>query len=94
MISTRIIKAKKARISKIIHRLKQDYPELKSELTYRDPLQCAIATILSAQCTDVRVNQVTPGLFKKYATPEAFADADQEELEDDIRSTGFFRNKA
>ena len=63
-------------------------------LTYRTPLELAIATILSAQCTDVRVNRVTPGLFKTYPTVEAFALADRLELEAAIHSTGFFRNKA
>ena len=85
---------KKARALEIIELLKQDYPVAQSELDYQNPLQCMIATILSAQCTDVQVNKVTPSLFKKYPTVQAFAHADREELENVIRSTGFFRQKA
>jgi endonuclease III len=70
------------------------YPDAKCALDYADPLQLLIATILSAQCTDVRVNKVTPALFARYPDAQAFADADQTELETLIQSTGFFRNKA
>jgi endonuclease-3 len=70
------------------------YPDAKCALEYANPLQLLIATILSAQCTDVRVNKVTPTLFARYADAQAFADADQTELETLIQSTGFFRNKA
>lgn len=70
------------------------YPKPLCALDYRDPLQLLVATILSAQCTDVRVNKVTPALFKKYKTARAFAAADVEELEGLIRSTGFYHNKA
>ncbi len=87
-------KAKKERALTIIKQLKSDYPDLECALDFSDPLQCTISTILSAQCTDARVNLVTPALFKKYPTVQAFADVAQETLEADIRSTGFFRNKA
>src|SRR6201988_883982 len=73
--------------------LAKRYPDAECALHYENPLQLLIATILSAQCTDVRVNMVTPGLFKKYPTPEEFAHATPSELEQDIRSTGFYRNK-
>jgi endonuclease III len=85
-------KQKKARSIEAI--LLKKYPEPKVALDFSSPLQLLIATILSAQCTDVRVNMVTPGLFKKYCTAADFANAQQEELEKDIRSTGFYRNKA
>ena len=70
------------------------YPAAHCSLTYSNPLQLLIATILSAQCTDARVNKVTPALFKKYLDARAFAEADQLEMERMIHSTGFFRNKA
>lgn len=82
------------RVIKIIKILRKQYPSPRTALHYRTPFELLIATILAAQCTDERVNKVTPGLFKKYPTVEAFARARQEELENDIRSTGFFRNKA
>jgi endonuclease-3 len=78
----------------ILKQLKKEFPEAKVALTHGDPFQLLVATILSAQCTDERVNKVTPGLFKKYKSVKAFAAVAQEELEEDIRSTGFFRNKA
>ena len=84
----------KARAKKVIAILRKEYPHPKIALEFSDPLQLLIATILSAQCTDDRVNKVTPALFKKYRTARDFANANQEELEQDIRSTGFFRNKA
>ncbi len=84
----------KSRVHEIVRRLREKYPGIGSALDYSDPLQCMIATILSAQCTDARVNQVTPGLFRKYPDAGAFMSADRAELEQDIRSTGFFRNKA
>ena len=78
-----------------IHRnLAKQYPDAACALHYENPLQLLIATILSAQCTDVRVNLVTPSLFARYPDARAFADAKLAELEDAIRSTGFFRNKA
>ena len=84
----------KERISAIIRILHQTYPQSHTALTFRNPLQILVATILSAQCTDERVNQITPGLFQKYQNAEDFARANQLELEEAIRSTGFFRNKA
>ena len=69
------------------------FPEAECELRHKNPLQLLVATILSAQCTDERVNRVTPQLFKKYKTARDFADADPEALQGEIRSTGFFRNK-
>lgn len=74
--------------------LKKTYPDAHCELTFANPLQLTVATILSAQCTDRRVNQVTPALFSKYPTAHAFAAADRAELEALIAPTGFFRNKA
>jgi endonuclease-3 len=70
------------------------YPNATCALHHRNPFELLIATILSAQCTDKRVNEVTPGLFEKYPTPVDFANARQEVLANDIRSTGFFNNKA
>ncbi len=84
----------KKRIKEIIKILRKEYPQPRTALNYRTPLELLVATILAAQCTDERVNKVTPGLFRKYPTVEALARARQEELENDIRSTGFFRNKA
>ncbi len=84
----------KDRIVKIIKILEKKYPTSRTALAFESPLQILIATILAAQCTDVRVNQITPGLFKKYPTAEAFAGADRAELEMEIRPSGFFRNKA
>lgn len=82
------------RIREILDRLEKEYGGSKLVLDFRNPLQLLVATILSAQCTDERVNSVTPGLFKKYPTANAFANADLAELEEDIRPTGFFHNKA
>ncbi|UDQ96800.1 endonuclease III [Lentisphaerota bacterium WC36G] len=70
------------------------YGKLSCSLDHSNPLELMVATILSAQCTDARVNKITPALFKKYPTAHDYAIANQEELEDDIRSAGFFRNKA
>jgi len=80
--------------TEIFSRLSTAYPTAQCALKHTNPRELLIATILSAQCTDKRVNLVTPGLFKKYPTAQAFADADLEELKNDIRSTGFFNNKA
>jgi endonuclease-3 len=84
----------RSRAKKILALLHKKYPDPKVALDFSNPLQLLIATILSAQCTDVRVNMVTPGLFKKYRSASEFANADQAELEQEIRSTGFYRNKA
>jgi len=81
-------------IRTILERLAEEYPEARCALEHRNPFQLLVATILSAQCTDVRVNQVTPELFRRYPDPKAMSLADREELEELIRSTGFFRNKA
>jgi len=83
----------KNRVPKIIRILKKEYPEARTLLAFETPLQILVATILSAQCTDERVNKLTPALFRKYPTVRAFAAADRAELELDIRPTGFFRNK-
>lgn len=85
---------KKKLSSKIISHLKKDYPEAHCELNFKTPLELLIATILSAQCTDKRVNLVTKTLFKKYKTVKDYANANLKEFEEDIHSTGFFRNKA
>jgi endonuclease-3 len=85
---------KKDRALEVVKRLKKNYPQAKCSLNYRNPLQLLMATMLSAQCTDERVNKTTPALFKKYKTAKAFASASQAELEDIVRPTGFFRNKA
>ncbi|HXM97129.1 MAG TPA: endonuclease III [Candidatus Dormibacteraeota bacterium] len=81
------------RVRAILQKLDEAYPNAVCELTHESPLQLLISTILSAQCTDVRVNQVAKTLYKKYPTLEAFAYATPSELEADIRPTGFFRNK-
>ena len=83
-----------ARLKKIFAGLDKLFPDAECALTHRSAFQLLVATILSAQCTDERVNKVTPALFKKYPTPRDFAGLDQRVLEEDIRSTGFFRNKA
>jgi endonuclease-3 len=86
--------ARQARLAEILSRLDRMYPDATCALLHRDPWQLLVATILSAQCTDKRVNEVTPGLFAKYPTPRDFAAVRQEVLANDIRSTGFFNNKA
>jgi endonuclease III len=85
---------KKERIKQIIQILEKEYPEAKTSLHYHNALEILVATILSAQCTDKRVNIVTKSLFKKYQTAQDYANAEITELEQDIRSTGFYRNKA
>jgi endonuclease-3 len=82
------------RVSDILKRLDQLYPDVTCALTHKDPWELLVATILSAQSTDVRVNMVTPELFKKYPTVQDFAKLEPQQLEADIRSTGFFRNKS
>ncbi|MFA6328773.1 MAG: endonuclease III [Candidatus Micrarchaeia archaeon] len=86
--------ARKARARKIISLLKRAYPGAKCSLCHKTPLQLLVATILSAQCTDARVNIVTPALFARYNSARDFADADLHELETLVRSTGFYHNKA
>jgi endonuclease-3 len=82
------------RVKKIWPILKKTYPGAKIALVFKDPLELLISTILSAQCTDVRVNMVTKDLFKKYKSASDWAKADLKQIEEGIRSTGFFRNKA
>ncbi len=84
----------KERAGQIIKRLKKAYPDAHCALLHTNAFELLVATILSAQCTDERVNIVTSTLFRKYRGPQAFVDASQSELENDIHSTGFFRNKA
>ena len=84
----------KTRVMKIIGLLEKEYPDAKTSLDYKNPLEIVVATILSAQCTDKRVNIVTKSLFKKYRTATDYANSDLGELEEDVRSTGFYRNKA
>ncbi|MBI2618673.1 MAG: endonuclease III [Ignavibacteriales bacterium] len=88
------LKELRLRAKKIVARLRKGFPGAKTALRHQNPFQLLVATILSAQCTDARVNMVTPGLFAKYPTVGHFASLKQEELEEEIRSTGFFRNKA
>src|ERR671918_126478 len=83
-----------ATIGEVISRLKEAYPDARTELVWENPLQLLVATMLSAQSTDVRVNEVTEELFKKYRTAEDYAEADLNRLEEEIRPVGFFRNKA
>ncbi len=99
----RAITKRKRRIAKtairshaleVLSRLKREYPDARTELDYETPLQLLVATILSAQCTDKRVNMVTPLLYQTFPTAVALANAPREQLEEIIRSTGFFRNKA
>jgi endonuclease III len=85
---------KPAPVRDVISRLKKEYPDADTELEWSEPLELLVAVILSAQCTDVRVNMVTENLFEKYRSAEDYAAAPREELEEDIRPTGFFRNKA
>ncbi len=84
----------KRRAQKILRRLKKAYPNATTELKWSNALELLVATILSAQCTDERVNKVTAELFKKYRTAEDYANADLETLQEEIRPTGFYRNKA
>jgi endonuclease-3 len=83
-----------ARVASLLTILERGYPDARCALDFQNPLQLLIATILSAQCTDARVNMVTPGLFARYVDAAAFAAAPQAELEQAVRSTGFYRNKA
>jgi endonuclease-3 len=88
------MKEDKQRVRKIIGRLRREYPEARCSLNHSNPLELLVATILSAQCTDERVNLVTIDLFRKYRDAQDYTSVAQSELEADIRSTGFFRNKA
>ncbi|HEY5219565.1 MAG TPA: endonuclease III, partial [Gemmatimonadaceae bacterium] len=82
------------RAMQVLERLSEAYPDAHCALNFQNPYELLVATILSAQCTDKRVNMVTPELFRKYPTPRALAKASQEDVEELIKSTGFFRNKA
>jgi endonuclease III len=88
------MKKKDARITKIRWILKSSYPDVKTQLTHRNPFELLVATILSAQCTDRQVNAVTPALFKELKTPDDFAAVSPKKLESLIHSTGFYHNKA
>ena len=88
------IAEEKQRTRKIIARLKKQYPDARCSLNFTSPLELLVATILSAQCTDERVNIVTADLFRKYRSAQDYIRVEQSELEQDIRSTGFYRNKA
>jgi endonuclease-3 len=83
-----------ALVQEVVARLKAEYPDARTELDWQSPLELLVATVLSAQTTDVQVNRVTQTLFAKYHTAEDYAHAEPSELEEDIRPTGFYRNKA
>ena len=82
------------RAEQLLEELYEHYPNPHCELNHRNPFELLIATILSAQCTDVRVNKVTPKLFEAYPTPELMSEAPLDELEELVRTTGFYKNKA
>lgn len=94
LMKTAALSERKRHAAKVVRALAREYPDAKCSLDHASPLQLLIATILSAQCTDERVNLVTPALFTRYPDAQAFAQADQAELEGLTQSTGFFRNKA
>ena len=87
-------KARKARAAEILARLERQYPGTRLALDFETPLQLLVATVLAAQCTDKKVNEVTPALFRRYPTARDYAEADLAELEELVRQTGFYRNKA
>ncbi len=87
-------KARKQRAAEILDRLELRYPGTRLALDFETPLQLLVATVLAAQCTDKKVNEVTPALFRRYPTARDYAEADLAELEEMVRSTGFYRNKA
>src|SRR5262252_8055879 len=91
MTTSNRLRSHALRVARVLKKL---YPDARCALDHQNPLQLLVATMLSAQCTDVRVNMVTPALFARYPDAAAFANADQAELERMIQSTGFFRNKA
>ena len=94
VLKPRTAEARKRRVSTLLRRLNKDYPNVECALHHTSAWQLLVATILSAQCTDVRVNLVTPGLFEKLPTIVDMANVPQDVLEQEIRSTGFYRNKA
>ena len=89
-----MVSKKQERATEILARLERMYPKAKCTLDYTNPFELLMATMLSAQSTDARVNIVTKSLFRKYPNPQSFAEARQPEMERDVRQTGFFRNKA
>lgn len=93
MLKRKELETVRSRLPEIIKALRKAYPRSRTALYYEAPLQILVATILSAQCTDERVNKITPALFRKYPTAEAFAAADPKILQEEVRSTGFFRHK-
>jgi endonuclease-3 len=86
--------ANRKRAVEVLKRLRKAYPDARCSLDFKNPLELLVATILAAQCTDVRVNIVTKSLFKKYKTPQAYVDAPQEQLEEAVRTCGFYRQKS
>ncbi len=88
------IPTRRKKFKLIISTLREEFPDTECSLIHKDAWQLLVATVLSAQCTDARVNKVTPALFKQFPTPEHFADAPIEEIEEAIHSTGFYRNKS
>jgi len=91
--TTETLEARRERASLLLARLRQEYPDAQCSLNFSNPLELLVATILSAQCTDERVNQVTESLFQKYRAAEDYARAPLEALEQDIRQTGFYRRR-
>jgi len=89
-----MVNSEKEKVKEIIKRLKKEYPNAKIALNFNTPLDLLVATILSAQCTDERVNKVTEGLFQKYKTARDYANAEISKFEQEIKSTGFYKNKA
>lgn len=87
-------RARRARAGEILGRLRREYPDARCALDFRNPLELLVATVLAAQCTDKRVNEVTPALFRRYPAAAGYAAADLPELEEMVRTTGFYRNKA
>ena len=87
-------RARRQRAAAIVEQLGREYPEPRIALNFETPLQLLVATVLAAQCTDKKINEVTPALFRRYPTARAYAEADLAELEEMVRQTGFFRNKA
>lgn len=92
-MNTKLLRERKARARKIFRYLKQQYPNTKIALHYKNPIQLLVAVILSAQCTDKKVNEITRTLFQKYKTVDDFANANQKTFEKEIHSTGFYRAK-
>ena len=90
----KLLRTRKQRADNVIAALRKEFPDTQCSLEHGDAWQLLVATILSAQCTDVRVNKVTPGLFEQFPTPQDFAEAPLAEIEEAVRSTGFYRNKA